>query len=235
MTLTCAQNANSAKLIVNGVIQGSLDWNYITNKPSTFTPSSHGHSSLSALVIEDNLAYNVIGTDSSGGSTYEKALLSTLCQWYPGYTGNFAGRYWPNAYGFLLGNIYNTSTTSGGLPQYSTFIGCGLQDPPRIFGTYNYNQYSYRILTENNYSWWCVPLSGGTMTGNLNINTYNNTLTIGSLNEGWCHFQSSADRPFYFNRTTFVDGALGIYEMNSQGVGSSFPSNPSRGQIFFKI
>ena len=77
--------------------------------------------------------------------------------------------------------------------------------------------------------------SGGNLYGNVIVNTYNNALTIGSLNEGWCHFQSSANRPFYFNRTTFVDGALGIYGMNSQGVGSSFPSSPERGQIFFKI
>lgn len=95
--------------------------------------------------------------------------------------------------------------------------------------------YATELVTTYNYSWWCVPLSGGTMTGNLSINTHGNILTIGSLNESWCHFESSAVRPFYFNRTTFVDGAIGIYQMNSQGCGSSFPSSPSTGQIFFKI
>lgn len=95
--------------------------------------------------------------------------------------------------------------------------------------------YATELVTTYNYSWWCVPLSGGTMSGNLNINTHGNTMTIGSLNNAWCHFQSSADIPFYFNRRVFVDGCLGIYEMNSQGCGSSFPSSPIRGQIFFKI
>lgn len=95
--------------------------------------------------------------------------------------------------------------------------------------------YATELVTTYNYSWWCLPLSGGTMTGNLKISTHGNTMTIGSLNSAWCHFQSSADIPFYFNRRVFVDGCLGIYEMNSQGCGSSFPSSPTRGQIFFKI
>lgn len=138
------------------------------NSPSAFASASHGHSSLSALVIDDNLAYNVIGTHSGGGSDYDKALLSTLCSRYPNYGGNFSGRYWPNAYGFLLGNIYNTSITSGGLPQYSTFIGSNLGDAgPRIFGTSSYNYYAYTLLTSGNYSYYALPLSGGTMTGTI--------------------------------------------------------------------
>lgn len=256
MTLTCAQNANSAKLVVNGTIQGNLDWNYITNKPSTFTPSSHNHSSLSRLIVDDSVSYSMVGSDSSGGSTYEKALLSTLCQRYPGYDGNFAGRYWPNAYGFLLGNIYNTSTTSGGLPQYSTFIGCNLSEAPRIFGTYNYNQYAYSLLTSNNYSSYALPLSGGAMSGNIIIGSNFITGETGSAqvkchglqigypnHDYWTFSEWGGLYHFYKYQTSgstvtvnTLCGSINEYGwvQGPGGYGSTFPSSPATGQVFYK-
>lgn len=234
---------------------GSVAWSGITGKPSTFTPSSHNHSSLSRLIVDDSVSYSMVGSDSSGGSTYEKALLSTLCQRYPGYDGNFAGRYWPNAYGFLLGNIYNTSTTSGGLPQYSTFIGCNLSEAPRIFGTYNYNQYAYSLLTSNNYSYYALPLSGGTMTGALNFanGTWNNLgddVRFGDQNvAGTFAIEGlNGNTTLQFNQYgTSTKGTISFYgndfHFNSwchiptivtSAYGSSFPTAYHAGQIFFK-
>lgn len=38
-----------------------------------------------------------------------------------------------------------------------------------------------------------------------------------------------------FGGHLIANGAFRIYEMNAQGVGTSFPSSPSKGQIFFKL
>lgn len=90
------------------------------------------------------------------------------------------------------------------------------------------------LLTESNYSQWCLPLSGGTMTGRLKIQTNGITLDIGAQNQSWVHIYNGAV-PFIFDQPIWTMGCFGIYQCNSQGCGSSFPSNPSLGQIFFKI
>ena len=45
----------------------------------------------------------------------------------------------------------------------------------------------------------------------LQITKNGNTVSIGSLNAGFCHFNNSADIPFYFNKTTYIDGDLVFY------------------------
>ena len=40
--------------------------------------------------------------------------------------------------------------------------------------------YTAELLTSYNYSWWAVPVSGGTMTGRLKIQTNGITLDIGA-------------------------------------------------------
>ncbi len=46
-------------------------------------------------------------------------------------------------------------------------------------------------------------------------NAYGNILTIGSLNESYAHFQNSANIPFYFNKTVYIDGDLLPYGSSS--------------------
>lgn len=63
-----------------------------------------------------------------------------------------------------------------------------------------------------------LHISGGL----LKITNNSNTVTIGSGNTSWCHFENSADIQFYFNKGVRVDGTLGVYNantyMNSQDV-----------------
>lgn len=61
------------------------------------------------------------------------------------------------------------------------------------------------------------------------------TCQIGSLNDSFVHFISNNGCAFYFNHTIQVAGALCLYNANSNGCGSTFPSNPVTGQIFFKF
>lgn len=90
------------------------------------------------------------------------------------------------------------------------------------------------FLTDSNYSQWAVPITGGTMTGRLKIQTNGITLDIGAQNQSWVHIYNGAV-PFIFDQPVWTIGCFGIYQCNSKGCGSSFPSNPSLGQIFYKI
>lgn len=63
-----------------------------------------------------------------------------------------------------------------------------------------------------------VLKTGDTMTGDLTLSnallkvTKNgNTVTIGSQNDAWCHFQNSKSIPFYFGNPIHVNGDLIFY------------------------
>ena len=65
---------------------------------------------------------------------------------------------------------------------------------------------------------WSNELSGG----RLKITNYSNTVTIGSGNANYMHFNNSADIPFYFNKSICVDGDLYPHgTSNTRSLGSS--------------
>lgn len=76
-----------------------------------------------------------------------------------------------------------------------------------------------------------VYASGGYLSATNN----GNTVTIGSANSSWCHFGNSANIPFYFNRTTAIDGDLGttgypvknIYVGKANGAGIYYVGSAS--------
>lgn len=101
-----------------------------------------------------------------------------------------------------------------------------------------------KILDSSNYTSYCapashthsyLPLSGGTISGLLNISANGNTTTIGSQNSSWCHIYNNTDARFIFNKDVVTIGAFAIYQCDSRGCGSSFPGSPILGQIFYKI
>lgn len=55
----------------------------------------------------------------------------------------------------------------------------------------------------------------------LKITNNSNTVTIGSLNSSYCHFQNSANIPFYFNKSIYEDGDLLPYTNNNRYLGNS--------------
>ena len=50
--------------------------------------------------------------------------------------------------------------------------------------------------------------------GLLKITNNSNTVTIGSQNSSWCHFENSANINFYFNKAIYVDGDIRLYNGN---------------------
>ena len=133
----------------------------------------------------------------------------------------------------ILMNNYSWSDV-----PYATGLGITkVNDYPRAMianGPQGNWAYTAELLTSYNYSWWAVPVSGGTMTGRLKIQTNGITLDIGAQNQSWVHIYNGAV-PFIFDQPIWTIGCFGIYQMNSKGCGSSFPSSPTTGQIFFKI
>lgn len=69
-----------------------------------------------------------------------------------------------------------------------------------------------QLITDNT----AQTISGQkTFTSLLKINTNGNTITIGSANTEWCHFQNSANIPFYFNKQIQANSSFKIYNNNT--------------------
>ena len=56
-----------------------------------------------------------------------------------------------------------------------------------------------------------LPLSGGTLTGLLNITSNGITATYGAQNSSWVHFYNSTGASYYFDNQIHVDGAIKVY------------------------
>ena len=61
-----------------------------------------------------------------------------------------------------------------------------------------------------------LPLSGGTLTGLLYINTNGNNAYIGSANSSWFHFQNGANISFYFSNSVYSNGNFYLYSDRSK-------------------
>lgn len=95
--------------------------------------------------------------------------------------------------------------------------------------------YSRTAVTVN-YNTGNTSIAGELSVSNYIKSTLNgNTVTIGSANSSWCHFSNSANIPFYFNRTTAIDGDLGttgypvknIYVGKANGAGIYYVGSAS--------
>ena len=69
-------------------------------------------------------------------------------------------------------------------------------------------------------------------TGLLQITKNSNTVTIGSANTNWCHFENSANIPFYFNKAVHVNGDVYYYNTKVHMSSSGFHP-PKNGGIYW--
>ena len=80
-------NAYFAGVVIAPTFQGNIDWKYITNKPTSFTPAAHDHK---RIISSDD---SFVGIEPSVlPSKYEKGVTFNTC-----YSAN-----WPKPYGNLL-------------------------------------------------------------------------------------------------------------------------------------
>lgn len=164
-------------------------------------------------------------------------MTNTLTLHFP-YQSTAGARYYSSALQIReAGDVGNTQNDLGYAPRIGFHWGqkAGSSLCMGSNGSFyfrNQNDDGYRdIWARNIIGNGYVQAKGGYLYSTCN----GNELAIGSQNKLYCHFQNSANIPFYFNNKVLVDGALGIYDMNSNGVGTSFPSSPAIGQIFFKL
>ena len=153
-------------------------------------------------------------------TTYHRRPMSALWNYI---AGKGDSRYLKLTGGTVTGEITSTNPdgfriTYGG---YGTFL--------RNDGDSFYLLFTNKDAatgTWNNLRPFAVKLSTGhvnigngmTVTGGLGVNTSllsiannGNTVTIGSANATWCHFQNSADIPFYFNKGIHSVGGFTVY------------------------
>lgn len=95
----------------------------------------------------------------------------------------------------------------GGLAKYTRLES---KDPLRVkIGTDNTEHYVYHSgYKPSPADIGAVNKAGDTMTGRLKITANNNTLDMGSMNTSYCHFASSANIPFHFNRDVRIAGEI---------------------------
>lgn len=163
-TITITQNdyvgigivSPSQRLEVNGNVKastflGNLDWSYITNKPTSFTPAAHDHT-------------RIVNTDTSGRgiegtlvpSKFEKGLTFNTI-----YGGT--AKSWPVNYGNVVtirGNGDNQIVISWNANQTETNTNVAQEmyiRSKRDSGAGDQWSDWTRVITDRNYSEYCAP------------------------------------------------------------------------------
>lgn len=150
-----------AKKSVNsstGIFKGIGDGRFFLPDGGTFS-----YSNINSGSTEENTAYNKaiikqIATEARSVGLNNPHFIAT--------------KYFPNSYGFIIGNIYHTDNTNAdtGLPQYSTFLKTNLNAScPAFIGTNKYELYEVPILTSKNYNSYSPSLTGTGASGTWNI------------------------------------------------------------------
>lgn len=190
-----ANNANQAATKANDAAS-NLSWDNLSGKPSTFTPSAHNHAISEITNLQTTLDGKAEASHThnylplSGGT-----LTGTLTIPYgnnlrfgSGYVQSDTWDVAPNPASNLGITILNTIGIAGeGAPseyavglsvsgyytmQIAAYGGGGVFWMREGTGTW------YELIHSGNYSEYALPLSGGTISGNL---TVTGTITYGSL------------------------------------------------------
>ena len=201
---------------------GSVAWSNITGKPTTFTPSSHTHNYLTAYGEAGTASVRTAdyttalctggwsGTDKGYGSQYGTTLdVSGYSTWYHRLAFRTDGKieYWQGI---------NTKTlTRQGILAFTSNIPTKVSQLTNDSGYLTSRGYLGTTAIQSSSATQNVTGIGSlSMSDLLSITKSSNTLTIGSRNGSWCHFDNSTDVPFYFNKAIHSVGGFTIYNTN---------------------
>ena len=223
---------------------GSVAWGNVTGKPSTFTPSAHSHTYLAsggtptsasshADALQKYFNSNKASIPRDCLLTYYSSAMSNGSQ----YMGYFLSNYDSTPYGGFFVAHYNN-------PYY---VGIS-------YGSY----IQQHILTSTNYESYAVSVAGGTMTGTLDIKGSGSnraTLELFSSSNIPCDLWLGSNNLTKWSitcRASDENYMLGLYNIDNNyslhikptgeiifdkpgyQYGSSYPSSPTKGQVFFK-
>lgn len=144
-------NAHFAGIVNAPTFQGNLDWSYLTNVPTSFTPAAHDHK---RIISSDDSFVGIEGTASP--STYANGLtFNTL------YVGKEKG--WPISYGNILtmrGRGDSQIVVSWSSSQTETVSDVKneiyFRSKRDALAGDNWTDWT-RVLTDRNYSEYCAP------------------------------------------------------------------------------
>ena len=181
----------------NAATASSVAWSGITGKPSSYTPSSHNHD-------------YIYGTYTRNGGQQPPSYIGAnalKCNMMNGFVGS--GYSIPGYMDTLLMNAYSWSDV-----PYATALGILKTNSttPRAWIACGPNGDSWtgvaELLTDKNYASYCLPLSGGSLSGLLTINTSGKYIGLGCQNAGYAHYSTNADTGHWFNKNVYVQGNI---------------------------
>lgn len=204
---------------------------FVGNNNGNFYISRNGSSSGTAWLGCVGNVWKVYGNQTNSKSKQQ----SILHIYGPTY-GNTAGDLISGTAGFMtFGDggpqiTFDTSATPGG-SQAGTLLFTD-HDTCAAGASFHFlsNQSDWNVISKRFHA--RTSISVGTnlpvttqalnVAGLAAITNNSNTVTIGSANASYCHFQNSADIPFYFNKSIWVDGDLWPYgTTNTKSLGTS--------------
>ena len=145
-------NTQTSYISASGVIttktfKGNLDWSYITNKPSSYTPSAHTHTwtSITDKLVAGN-KFNIVNAGFNAGMWFNYVPINDGSK-----TATVTGYHFGNGH-----QGYSSITASG-------FVKNGSSSNYVLLG-----DGGHRILGNSNGN---IPLNNGTVNTNLNADT----------------------------------------------------------------
>lgn len=116
-------------------------------QPTSILSTTKTNTTQRKVIVIPEVPYNLVSATATD-TAYFEGLLKWICTNYPGEEmTTFIGSVYPNGRSSFIAHIYNTSTVSNGLPQYSTGIYFGNNFPK--FGTNNYVYSCQNTLQSN--------------------------------------------------------------------------------------
>lgn len=249
------------------------DWDDITNKPATATrwPSwaevtdkpnragsaSDGGPATSALSLRDSrtngLVINIgdISYNDAGAETYgdneanRKKFMAFICNNYSN-ANLHVGTWRPDSRGPIIGNIYDvTAKNSEGIPRYSTFFYNNLGNAtPYVFGTNDFNYYSYALLSSNNYTNYTVTKTGSGASGTWGISVTGSAGSVPWTGVGnppatatrWPTWAEVTEKPtVFYTLPLAASGTRGGVQIGYTQSGKNYPVQLSNEKMYVNV
>lgn len=177
--LSIRNNANiqtsyisSSGVIITGTFKGNLDWSYITNKPSSFTPSAHTHSwtSITDKLVAGN-EFNIIDSGFNGDMWFNYLPINNRDSTATVLSYHFGNGHQGLALVQASGFIKNGSSSSYvllGDGGHQTISSLSVNYANRADSASNLRVYQY--LSNTDTTWWPL-IWGGSSHNNTSAST----------------------------------------------------------------
>ena len=231
-------NSGALQFRPNGAITNSIRFSLEGHIILHNSHQSIGQSNVGGLIVlnQDDYSYTAIGhPDHIENTEFRTKFLKQLgIKINRTDPATVIGTYLPNSKGWVLGHVYsfNDLNSTTGLPRYSTFLGTNLASKnPWIFGTNNYVEYEYQLLTTGNtvttaqggtgntsftpsrliYSETATKLASGTIISEGDTITFNQSTDIGLIKNTYNNTVYNVIRNHNNGNISISASSVGLY------------------------